>query len=77
MNKKVVSLLSKEMNLNVPETDINLLEKGYLDSLSFVKMLSILEDEFDITIDMNDLDFDKFKTIEDISAFVLQKRSQK
>ncbi len=63
------------MNVDIPSDDINLLEEGYLDSLGFVKMLTLLEEEFDIEISMEDLEIDKFKTIAKIEDFVYQKKN--
>jgi acyl carrier protein len=61
------------MNIEVPEPDTDLMENGYLDSLSFVRMLTLLEDEFDIQISMDELDFEFFKTIDGVTNFVQQK----
>lgn len=69
----VIDLLTEDMGIEVPEPDTNLLEEGYMDSLLFVKMLSLLEETFDIHISVEELDFEHFKTVVGITAFVEQK----
>lgn len=41
----------------------DLISKNILDSISFVKLVSELENTFNIEFDINDLNIDKFKTI--------------
>lgn len=72
-HQRVRDLLADKMNMDVPTPDLNLMENGYLDSLSFVKMLTLLEEEFDIRISMDDLDFEYFQTVDGIASFVQQK----
>ena len=49
-----------------------LLEKGILDSLAIVKLLSFLEEEFDIEIDDADFDPDNFESIRSIANLATQ-----
>lgn len=65
--------MTEDIGIEVPEPDTDLLENGYMDSLLFVKMLSLLEDTFSIHIAMDELDFEHFKTAAGITAFVEQK----
>ena len=73
IHQRVTDLLSNKMNIEVPAPDTNLMEQGYLDSLSFVKMLSLLENEFEIQIEMDELDFEYFKNVNGITTFVQNK----
>lgn len=73
IHQDVMDLLTEDMGIEVPALDTDLLENGYMDSLLFVKMLSLLEDKFNIHIAMEELDFEYFKTAEGITDFVQQK----
>lgn len=52
--------------------DDSLLERGILDSLAIVKLLSFLEEEFDVEIDDADFDPDNFETINSIAKLVAE-----
>jgi len=53
-----------------------LLEKHVIDSLGMVKLIGVLEEEFDIEIDDEDVVPDHWETIASISALVDAKRRQ-
>ena len=71
--KTIRSILKEKMYIDVPSDDTDLLENGYLDSLSFVNLLSLLEEEFDIRIETEDIEYDYFRTPADIDTFVQKK----
>jgi acyl carrier protein len=49
---------------------INLLETGMIDSLNFVDLIFNLDQEFQITMPMESLEVDQFRTIFDIVRLV-------
>lgn len=55
--------------------DYPLLEKQVLDSLDMIKLISLLEEEFDVEIEDEDVVPRNFGTIGDIAALVESKRS--
>lgn len=66
-------MLSDKMNIEVDKSDVNLMDNGYLDSLSFIRMLTLIEEEFDVLISMDELDFEHFQSVDGIAAFVEEK----
>jgi len=68
--KRLESIFSEQLNLAVPARDTDLIAEGYLDSVMFVDLLFVLEQEFGITIQFELLEFDNFKTINKIADFV-------
>ena len=68
--KRLESIFSEQLNLAVPARDTDLIAEGYLDSVMFVDLLFVLEQEFGITIQFEQLEFDNFKTINKIADFV-------
>ena len=58
------------------ESDTALLEKGILDSLGILDVVSFLENEFSILIADEDLVPDNFHTLATLSAFVLKKNGK-
>ena len=68
--KRLEAIFSEQLNIAVPARDTDLIAEGYLDSLVFVDLLLVLEQEFGITIQLEQLDFDNFQTINKIADFV-------
>ncbi len=61
---------AKEQGAKSLGPDDGLLSSGLLDSLAIVKLLSYLEDEFDVEIDDADFDPENFETIKSIAALI-------
>lgn len=64
------SYFAKELGAKNLGADDGLLSSGLLDSLAIVKLLSYLEDEFDVEIDDADFDPENFETIGAIAALI-------
>lgn len=58
------------------ERDTALLEKGILDSLGILDVVSFLESEFSILISDDDLLPENFQTLSTLSAFVMKKNGK-
>lgn len=71
--ESIRSILKDKMYIDVPTDDTDLLENGYLDSLSFVNLLSLLEEEFNIRVETEDIEYDYFRTTASIDEFVKEK----
>jgi acyl carrier protein len=57
------------------DEDYPLLAKHVIDSLGMLKLVSLIEEEFDVEIDDDDVVPDNWKTIRDVAALVESKRS--
>ncbi len=66
----VARLFRDRLNLEVESADLDLFDSGLLDSMSFVELLVQLEKEFGIAVSVDDVDIDKFRSIDAIAAFV-------
>lgn len=68
--RSIRAILENELNIT-PESDVtDLLEEGLLDSLSFVELLYQLEVVFGVLVQPEDMEFDNFRSVECITAFV-------
>ncbi|MBI3493071.1 MAG: acyl carrier protein [Acidobacteria bacterium] len=65
-----VAAIFESLNLEVPEGDVDLFDTGVLDSLAFVQLLLQLEERLGVTVSLDDLEIDNFRTIEHIIDFV-------
>jgi D-alanine--poly(phosphoribitol) ligase subunit 2 len=69
---RIGGLISDKLHVEVSSNDTDLFETGVLDSLAFVELLTLLESEFQMKLELTDLDIDNFRTIGNIANFVLE-----
>jgi len=55
------------------QADTELLTSGILDSLATLKLITFLEEEYDITVEAHEADSENLNTIADITSFVAAK----
>lgn len=70
LRERITRLFAEEMNLEIPSVDTNLFDAGALDSLGFVQVLALLEQEFGFMTSLDDLEEDNFKSIAHIADLV-------
>lgn len=63
-------LFVETLNVEAPSPDTDLIEGGLLDSLALVELLFALEREFAVTIALENLDIDTFRSIRTIAELV-------
>jgi len=66
----VVRILRDKLEVEVSSSETDLLETGMIDSLKFVDLIFNLEQEFGITMPMESLEVEQFRTIADIVLLV-------
>jgi acyl carrier protein len=66
----VVRIFRDKLDIEVSSSATDLLETGMIDSLKFVDLVYNLEQEFGITMSMESLEVDQFRTIADIVLLV-------
>jgi acyl carrier protein len=73
VHQKLTELFARKLNLDVPSVDTDLVETGLLDSLTLVELLAQLEETFGVSISIDDLEFENFRSIASIAGFVDQR----
>lgn len=73
VTNRIVELLKISLLLNPQSPDSDLVETGLIDSAGFMELFAILEEEFDIVIEVNDLILENFRTVRHMAAFVALK----
>lgn len=69
MENKIINIVEEVLKEKVPHSEYNLYELG-ADSLSAIKIVCYLEEEFIISIDDNDLDIENFLNLNSIKRLV-------
>lgn len=70
IRQRLARIFEDDLGLEVPAADADLFNSGIMDSLAFVDMLLKIEHEFDITLSLDTVEFDRFKSIESIAEFI-------
>jgi D-alanine--poly(phosphoribitol) ligase subunit 2 len=70
VEQRVADLLAERLDVLFTDPNTDLFATGLLDSLGFVTLLHAMEQEFGITIDVDDLEIERFRTIASIVAFI-------
>lgn len=71
----VVRIFRDKLDVEVSGSETDLLETGMIDSLKFVDLVYNLEQEFGITMPMESLEVDQFRTIAEIVLLVSRLQS--
>jgi acyl carrier protein len=67
---RIARLFAEHLHVEDCSFDTDLLATGIVDSLQFVELLLRLEKEFGLTVSMEDLEIDFFRSIDSIAVFV-------
>jgi acyl carrier protein len=70
MKEQIRKLFDEYLHVQIPSDDVDLIDGGLLDSLMLVDLLVRLEKEFGITVAMDKLDLDDFRTVHRIADYV-------
>lgn len=70
VTERVSALFERELQFAPPAADTDLFGTSALDSLSFVTLLAGLEQEFGLSIPLDELDLEHFASIGAIARFV-------
>ena len=75
--KEIVrEFISTSINLANWKDDENLFDSGLVNSLFAVQLMTFIEKTFAIEVGPEDLDIENFKSLNAMTAFVLQKNGQ-
>jgi acyl carrier protein len=70
VENRIASLVRERLDIIIDDPATDLFATGLLDSLAFVTLLQAIEEEFGITIGLDDLEIEHFRSIDSIVEFV-------
>ena len=73
LEARIRQVFRDKLKLDVLSVDTDLFETAVLDSMVFVDLLLHLEREFGVTVALEDIEFDHFRSIERIAEFVAKR----
>lgn len=72
LQSQIAHLIADKLELDEPAVGTDLFDAGILDSLSYVRLVVELQQEFGVQISLGEIDIDQFRTVEQIADFLLQ-----
>lgn len=75
IERRVAAIFEEQLNVAVPSIETDLFESGGLDSLVFVELLMLLESEFEVVVELDDMDLDNFRSIRRIAEFLRKRKT--
>ncbi len=73
VESQVLGIFAERLNLEVPSIDTDLIENALMDSMIFVDLVLAVEEEFQVTIALDDLEVELFRTVGSISELIRDK----
>ena len=70
LTEQISELLRTSVSIEVTSPDLDLIENGFLDSLTFVEILFTIEQRFGIEIGVGGFEIDDFRTVRKMADFV-------
>lgn len=68
--EKIKEFLENETQKKIEDDSINLISNGFLDSFTMVRLISFIETELGIKVDMEEIGSDNFNSIEKIESTI-------
>ncbi|HET7596734.1 MAG TPA: acyl carrier protein [Burkholderiales bacterium] len=72
---EIITIFVERLNLTVPALDADLISSGVLHSLALMELLNQLELHYGVRVSVEQLDFDHFRSVARIAAFVARERA--
>jgi len=75
LETRIAQLFADRLQIDAPAAAVDLFTAGIVDSLTFVKLLASLEEDFSIHVSFEELEIDDFRTLRQIASFVAAKQT--
>jgi acyl carrier protein len=71
VSERVQQLFLETLNVQVPSQEADLIESGLIDSLALVELLFAIEREFSVSLPLDDLEIENFRSVSRISEVIV------
>lgn len=73
LSGEIAELFSSRLGIETPSVETDLFDTGILDSMAFVELLLQLESSFGLKLNLSEIEFEQFRSVEKIADFVASK----
>lgn len=70
LENRIRTVFVQALNLEPPDDQTDLIESGVIDSLALVELLFALEEEFSVSLPLDTLDVESFRSVRTIGEFI-------
>jgi acyl carrier protein len=70
LENRIRAVFVQALNLEPPHDETDLIESGVIDSLALVELLFALEEEFSVSLPLDTLDVESFRSVRTIGEFI-------
>jgi acyl carrier protein len=70
LEDRIRALFVQVLNIDIPSDETDLIESGVIDSLALVELLFALEQEFSVSLPLDTLDIESFRSVRTIGEFI-------
>lgn len=70
LTQRIAALIEEVLHVEVPAPDTDLIDAGLIDSVALVELITEIEHELSIQLPLDEFDLDRFRSAEQIAAFV-------
>lgn len=68
--RRLAGVFERRFQARIEDPDLDLMEQGIMDSLTFVELLVVLESDLGVEVRMDEIDFDDFRSLRSIARWV-------
>jgi acyl carrier protein len=72
---RIANRLRDVLFLDIQDSNYDLVNAEVIDSSGFLELFALLEKEFGISVGLEDMDVNNFRTIENMASFVINKQN--
>ena len=70
----ILAFLRERFGVELPSSSVNLIETGILDSMMFVDLIVLIEEQYGVVAELDDLEIGNFATVARMAQFVVERR---
>ena len=67
----IKQFLERELKREIPSTSTNLINAGFLDSFTIIKLITFVESNFNLTVDIDSANEDSFSSIDTLAEQII------
>jgi acyl carrier protein len=73
VEQTILAFLRERVGVELPSASANLIETGILDSMMLVNLMVLIEEQFGVVAELDDLEIENFATVARVARFVVER----
>jgi len=76
VERQLLALVSKRVNVEIPSVETDLIEAGIMDSLALVDLLLRIEEEFGVRVPLEELKIDDLRSVAGLARVIVKENGK-